>query len=331
MKQVVEELKTGRVRVVENPTPQCGAREILVKNIVSLISPGTEKLMIEMGKKSLVGKAMARPDLVSLAYQKAKKEGFLHVFKEAMSRLDEPLPLGYSCAGEVVEVGSKVQGFSIGDAVACAGHGFASHAEVVVVPPELCEKLPRLQDGRMLSYDEAGFVMLGGIAMQGIRCLDLTVGENIVVVGLGLIGLLLIQIAEAYGCKVIGVDVNEDKVKLAKELGCKHALVLGKDDVESTVLNLTSGHGADAVVLTAATQDNSPVTLAERIARQRGKIVLVGVSDLTLTRKAFWDKELTFTVSKASGPSVALNPNYAMLPVELVRWTEKRNLEEFLR
>ncbi len=331
MKQVIEELKTGRVRVVDNPATRCGSNEVLIKNAVSLISPGTEKLMIEMGKKSLVGKAIARPDLVSAAYQKAKKEGFLNVFREAMSRLDEPVPLGYSSAGTVIEVGANVRGFAVGDAVACAGHGYASHAEIIAAPPDLCTLIPKLKDGSALSFDEAAFVMLGGISMHGVRSAELTFGENVVVVGLGLIGLITAQIAAAYGCRVIGIDVNEAKVSLAKELGCAQSFMIGRDDVEGIVANLTGGRGADAIILAAATKDNSTIELAERIARQRGRIVLVGVSELTLTRKAFWDKELTFTVSKAAGPSRSLLPSYPSLPLEYVRWTEQRNLEEFLR
>ena len=209
MQQVIENLKTGKVQLVETPVPSCGPDEILVKNVASLISPGTEKLLIEMGQKNLVGKAMARPDLVSLAYQKAKKEGFLNVFREAMERLDEPLPLGYSSAGEVIEVGRNVKAFSVGDRVACAGAGFASHAEVIAVPEEMCVKLPMAKNGgEELSFEEASFVMLGGIALQGIRCAELTFGERIVVVGLGLIGLLLVQIGKAYGITGCGCSLT---------------------------------------------------------------------------------------------------------------------------
>ena len=331
MKQIVEELKTGSVKVVEAPAPRCGRGEVLVRNAVSLISPGTEKLMIEMGKKSLLGKAMARPDLLTLAFEKAKREGFLQVFREAMQRLDEPLPLGYSCAGEIVEIGSAVQDFAVGEKVACAGHGHASHAEFVSVPQDLCVRLPSRPDGRAIDCDEAAFVMLGGIALHGLRRAEVTAGETVVVVGLGLIGLLVAQIARAQGLRVVGIDVSKEKVALARELHCPNAYVLGEEDVEQAILSLTRGAGADAVVLAAATQDSSPVKLAERITRERGRIVLVGVSDLELTRKAFWDKELSFTVSKASGPSRLLNPGHGLLPPELVRWNEKRNLEAFLQ
>lgn len=332
MQQLIENLKTGKVQLVDTPVPSCGSHEILVKNVASLISPGTEKLLIEMGQKNLVGKAMARPDLVSLAYQKAKKEGFLNVFREAMDRLDEPLPLGYSSAGDVIEIGREVKGFSVGDRVACAGPGFASHAHVIAVPEEMCVKLPAAKEGRAeLSYEEASFVMLGAIALQGIRCAELKFGERVVIVGLGLIGLLLVQIGKAYGCTVIGIDIDAEKVKLAENLGCDLGLMLGRDSVEQSILNLTNGQGADAVILAAATKDNSPILLAERITRKRGRIVLVGVSDLVLTRKAFWDKELTFTVSKASGPTTQTSGHPALLPLELVRWTESRNLQEFIR
>lgn len=332
MKQVVENMKTGKVDLVDVPIPRCGPNDLLVRTISSLISAGTEKLMIETGKKSLAGKALARPDLVALALQKAKREGFFSVFREAMARLDEPVPLGYSLAGVVLEVGSKVRGFVVGDSVACAGAGFANHAEVVKVPHDLCVKLPKAgKRRRALSYDEASFVMLGGIALHGFRTAKLSFGESVVVVGLGLIGLLTVQIAKAYGCRVFAVDIDPTKVKLAQQLGADLALSIGRDDVDSAVLNATHGEGADAVILTAATKDNSPILLAERIARRRAVIVLVGVSDITLTRKAFWEKELVFTVSRAAGPGSERRGEASWLPLDAVRWTESRNLQEFIR
>lgn len=332
MKQVIENLKSGVVSVIDAPLPLCGDRDIIVANRASLISPGTEKMMIEMGRKSLVGKARARPDLLLLAYNKARREGFLSVFRESMARLDQPLPLGYSSAGEVVQVGKDVQGFRPGDRVACAGSGYASHAEVIAVQPEQCVKIPAPQKARpALPYEQACFVMLGGIALQGIRSAELTPGENVLVVGLGLIGLLTVQIARAYGCTVAGVDVDPEKVRLATKLGADRAFVVGKDDIETAVLNMTAGRGTDAVLLTAATNDNAPILLAESVARKRGRIVLVGVSDIKLTRKAFWDKELTFTVSKASGPSHEWYGKHAVFPAELVRWSETRNHEEVIR
>ncbi len=325
MKQVVEQLKSGAVELVETPAPQCGTRQLLVRTEFSLISAGTERMMIEMGKKSLLGKARARPDLVRIAFNKAKKEGFIRVFKEAMSRLDTPMPLGYSAAGTVLAVGSDVHGFAAGDRVACTGAGLASHAELNVLPAEQCVKLPENVAG-----DEAAFAMLGGIALHGIRSGNLQFGETVAVIGLGLIGLITVQIARAYGCRVIGFDIDPARVALARRVGCRHSLVLGKGDPETSVLNLTGGVGADAVIVAAATSDNAPLLLAERIARRRGRIVLVGVSDLSLTRKMFWDKELTFTVSRASGVSRESHGT-GLISADLVRWTDPRNHEEFIR
>ena len=330
MKQVIEDMKNGKVRIVDLPVPQCGSNELLIQNRTSIISPGTEKLLIEMGKKSIAGKAMARPDLIRLAYQKAKREGFISVFREALARLDEPMPLGYSAAGVVIEAGRNVTGFAKGDYVAYAGSAIANHAEYNIVPPDLCIKIP-LRDNNPISFDEASFIMLGGIALQGFREAQLSFGENVTVIGLGLIGLLTVQIAKAYGCKVFGIDVSKQKIEKAKQLGCDYTFIVGKDEIESSIQNLTNGFGTDAVIITAASSDNKPIVLAETIARQRGRIVLVGMCEIKLTRKAFWDKELSFTVSKANGPGLGVKINPTPLTPDLYRWTEKRNLEEFLR
>jgi predicted dehydrogenase/threonine dehydrogenase-like Zn-dependent dehydrogenase len=328
MKQVIQSYKNGNISLAEVPQPYCKAGGVVVRTAASLISPGTEKMMIEMGQKSLLGKARARPDLVRQAWAKAQKEGFVSVFKEAMNRLDEPVPLGYSAAGLVVEVGAGVQGFAPGDRVAMAGAGYASHAEVVWVPENLCVRLPESVD-----FEEAAFVMLGGIALHGVREAGLTLGERAVVIGLGLLGLLSVQFLKSQGCRVAGVDLDPRKAGLAKELGADLVLVPGKDNVEEAIANFTGGLGADAVVITAASKDNRPLQLAETIARERARLVMVGVAELSLTRKAFWEKELVFTVSKAAGPG-SLAPLYEAkgfdYPVAQVRWTERRNLEVFL-
>ena len=284
--------------------------------------------MIEMGQKSLLGKARARPDLVRQAWAKARKEGFISVYKEAMNRLDEPIPLGYSAAGVVQEVGAGVTGFKSGDRVAVAGAGFASHAEVLWVPENLCVPIPPNVD-----FEAAAFAMLGAIALHGVRQAGLTLGETAVVIGLGLLGLLSVQLLAAQGCRVIGVDLDRRKGELAKALGADLALVPGEDEVEETVANVTGGMGADAVVIAAASKDARPMQLAEAVARERARLVLVGVAELSLTRKAFWEKELVFTVSKAAGPG-SLEPAYEAkgfdYPLSLVRWTERRNLSAFL-
>jgi predicted dehydrogenase/threonine dehydrogenase-like Zn-dependent dehydrogenase len=328
MKQIIQSYKNGKISLAEVPESGCKAGGVLVRTVASLISPGTEKLMIEMGQKSLLGKARARPDLVRQAWAKAQKEGFVSVFKEAMNRLDEPIPLGYSAAGVVLEVGAGVQGFKPGERVAAAGAGFASHAEVIWVPENLCVPIPDIVD-----FEAAAFCMLGAIALHGVRQAEVTLGETAVVIGLGLLGLLSVQMLAAQGCRVIGIDLDPQKAALARELGADLTLTAGKDEVEEAVANFTRGVGADAVIITAASDDPGPLRLAEALARERAQLVLVGVAELSLTRKAFWDKELSFTVSKAAGPG-SLAPHYEAkgfdYPVAHVRWTERRNLEAFL-
>lgn len=321
MKQVIQNYRTGKIGLEDVPIPLCKAGGALVKNISSLVSVGTEKLMIDLAQKSLLGKAMARPDLVRLVYEKAKKEGFINVFKEAMNRLDEPVPLGYCSAGIIVEVGEGVRRFNIGDKVACAGAGFASHAEVVWVPESLCMNIP---EG--IGFDEASFAMLGAIALHGIRCAELTFGETVCVIGLGLVGLLTVQILNAYGCKVVGFDINETRCRLAKSLVPEVIVENEELAIEKKVDIITKGCGADAIIICASTKDNRPIQLAEKISRPKARIVLVGVSEIKPTRKTFWEKELQFTVSRAAGPGV----NGRDYSIGYVRWTEKRNIEEFL-
>ena len=245
-----------------------------------------------------------------------------------MNRLDEPIPLGYSAAGVVLEVGAGVSGFKPGDRVAAAGAGFASHAEVIWVPENLGVLIP---DG--LDFEAAAFCMLGAIALHGVRQAEVTLGETAVVIGLGLLGLLSVQMLAAQGCRVIGIDLDPQKAALARELGADLALTAGQDEVEEAVANFTRGVGADAVIITAASEDPGPLRLAEAVARERARLVLVGVAELSLTRQAFWNKELSFTVSKAAGPG-SLAPLYEAkgfdYPVAYVRWTERRNLEAFL-
>lgn len=328
MKQVIQYYKNGRVSLEEVPEPFCKAGGVKVRLAASLISAGTEKLMIEMGRKSLLGKARARPDLLRQAWLKARKEGFWSVLQEARRRLDEPIPLGYSAAGTVVEVGAGVSRFKPGDRVAAAGAGFASHAEVVWVPEPLCLPIPPEVD-----FEAAAFVMLGGIALHGVREAGLSLGETGVVIGLGLLGLLSVQLLAAMGCRVIGVDLDGAKAALARELQADLALVSGVDEVAEAVANFTGGQGADGVVITTGSRDEGPVRLAETLARERARLVLVGTAALHLTRRAFWEKELSFTVSKAAGPG-SLDPAYEVqgwdYPGSLVRWTEGRNLAAFV-
>ncbi|MCL5422232.1 MAG: bi-domain-containing oxidoreductase [Nitrospirae bacterium] len=327
MKQIIQNYRTGELEVAEVPVPLCSSNTILVRNVNSLISLGTERSLIELGQKSLLGKARARPDLVKRFMDKAKKEGFVKTFKEALGRLDNPTSLGYSSAGVLIEAGQNVHRFSPGDRVACIGAGYASHAEYITVPENLCCKIPD-----NLSFEEASFGMLGIIALHGVRCSKLTFGESVAVIGLGLLGILTVQILKSYGCKVIGVDVDPYKAQVAQQLGAD--LVFSSDeDFRNGVERATGGYGADAVIITAATKSDVPVNTAVEIARQGGRIVLVGVADIHPQRNEMWHKEVEIIVSKAGGPGI-FDPFYENkgidYPIGYVRWTENRNLDEFL-
>jgi predicted dehydrogenase len=328
MKQVVQSYKTGDVTLRDVPVPQCGGKRILVRNRNSLISLGTERSTIELGRKSLLGKAASRPDLVRRAWDKAKKEGLLKTWHEAMGRLDTPTPLGYSGAGVVEQCGVAATEFSPGDRVACVGQGFASHAEFVSIPVNLACRIPDA-----VSDEEAAFGMLGIIALHGIRSANLTFGSRVVVMGLGLLGLLTIQMLRAYGCEVIALDPSADKVELAKRYGFMHTT---SDAAELARLcdARTAGNGADAVIITAASKDRGPVDQAIQLSRVKGRIVVVGTADIHPDRNELWLKEIELVVSKAAGPG-SLDPLYELegidLPIGDVRWTQKRNLEEFLR
>lgn len=328
MKQILQSYSTGKIELADAPVPACSSNNVLVRNVASLISIGTERSIIELGKKSLLGKARARPDLVKRFIEKAQNEGLVKTFKEALGRLDNPTALGYSCAGRVIQVGSNVHEFSVGDNVACIGAGYAGHSEVVSVPAMLCARIP--ED---LSFGEASFGMLGIIALHGVRCANLSFGSSVTVIGLGLLGLLTVQILKAYGCRVFGLDVDASKVELARSFGANFATV-DKAELKSRTARETSGHGVDAAIITAATKSREPVDLAVDLAMFRGRVVLVGVADVHPERNELWHKEVEIIVSKAGGPGI-LDPMYENrnidYPFGLIRWTENRNLEEFLR
>ena len=328
MKQVVQSYKTGEVTLRDVPVPQCGSKRILVRNRHSLISLGTERSTIELGRKSLLGKAASRPDLVRRAWDKAKKEGLLKTWQEAMGRLDTPTPLGYSSAGIIEQCGIAATEFSPGDRVACIGQGFASHAEFVSIPVNLACRIP---EG--VSDDEASFGMLGIIALHGIRSAKLSFGSKVVVLGLGLLGLLTIQMLRAYGCEVIALDPAQDKTAVANRLGFKHVTNQAEDLTRLCDVQ-TAGYGADAVIITAASKDRSLVDQSIQLCRSKGRIVIVGTADIHPDRNELWLKEIELVVSRAAGPG-SLDPLYELegvdLPIGEVRWTQKRNLQEFLR
>src|SRR5215213_1889311 len=327
MKQLLQNLKTGEGVVADVPAPVAQPGRVLVRAAASLVSAGTERAFVERGRKGLVGKAKDRPDLVGKVLEKVKSEGLLSTLQSVREKLDESHALGYSAAGLVVEVGEGVTEFRAGDRVACAGTGYAAHAELLSVPKNLCARLPDEVD-----FETGAFATLGAIALQGVRLAEPTLGESVVVVGLGLIGQLAAQLLRANGCRVFGVDLDASRVALAKSLGADDGCVAG-GDVKEAVLRWSRGRGADAVLLTAATQSDEPVELAGEISRLRGRVVAVGLVGMNVPRAAYFQRELTLKVSMSYGPG-RYDPEYEErghdYPLPYVRWTEGRNLEAFL-
>ena len=327
MKQVLQNRKTGRPFVGEVPVPALQRGRVLVRTVASLISAGTERMAVEMVSKGIVSEARQRPDLVKAVVAKVKSEGLLHTFASVRDKMAASTTLGYSAAGIVTEVAEDVPGFQIGDRVACSGVGFASHAEVLSVPQNLCVHLPE-----SVSYDAGSFGTLGAIALQGVRLAQPTLGESFVVIGLGLIGQLTVQLLKANGCQVFGLDLDPDRVKLALELGADGAAVSNEETVK-VIERWTRGRGADAVLITAATDSNQPVELSAQISRMKGRVVVVGMTGLNIPRQPFYLRELSLTISMSYGPG-RYDPNYEErgldYPLPYVRWTEKRNIEAFL-
>ena len=328
MKQLIQNYRTGNLELAEVPVPICSENMLLVNTRASFVSLGTERSIIELGRKSLLGKARARPDLAKRFLEKVKKEGFVKTFKEALDRLDSPTTIGYSSAGVVTEVGRHTHRFAVGDRVACIGAGYATHSEYVTIPENLACKMPA-----GMSFEEASSGMLGIIALHGIRCAKCEFGETIAVIGLGLLGQLTVQILQAYGCRVIGFDIDANKVNIANQSGISNVFS-EEEGFRNSVEKLTQGSGADAVIITAATDSEKPVHLAVDISRFAGRIVVVGVADIHPIRNEMWHKEVEIVVSKAGGPGI-FDPFYENkgidYPPGYVRWTENRNLEEYLR
>jgi predicted dehydrogenase/threonine dehydrogenase-like Zn-dependent dehydrogenase len=296
MRQVVLSPRTGALDVAEVPVPQVRRGTVLVRNGASVVSAGTERLVIELAGKSLVGKARARPDLVREALNKVRRDGLRTTLREAFLRLDRPFPLGYSCAGTVAEVGAGVAGLRAGDRVACAGATWAVHAEMAVVPEELCVPLPP-----EVSLEAGAFVTLGGIALHGVRRAAAGPGKVVAVIGLGLLGQLTMQLLKYAGCRVVGQDIAAGRVAVAQEHGADSA-VETPDDARAAVARLSGRTGADAVIITAATSSNAPVELAADLARAGGTVVMVGVTGMNIPRRPYWEKELSFLLSRSSLP-----------------------------
>ncbi len=327
MKQILQNQRTGELTVAEVPVPVLQRGRVLVRTAASLISAGTERMSLQLARKSLLGKARERPDLVKQVVQKYKTEGLVSTVNAVRAKLDTNKALGYSAAGIVIEVGEDVTSVLPGDRVACAGADFASHAEVLSVPQNLCVRLPE-----EVSFEAGAFGTLGAIALQGLRLAEPTLGEAVVVVGLGLLGQLTVQLLKANGCRVFGIDLDAAKVKLARELGADAAAVSGPE-TKDEVIQWTRGRGADAVLITAATSSNEPIEMAGEISRAKGRVVAVGLVGLDVPRQAFYERELTLKISMSYGPG-RYDPDYEEgghdYPFAYVRWTEQRNIEAFL-
>jgi len=330
VKEVFMDVKTGKPLIQEVPAPACKKDGVLVETLYSLVSAGTERMLMDFGKKGLIGKAKERPDQVKKVLDKMKTDGVLTTVKAAFGKLDEPLPLGYSMVGNVIEVGSNMSNLAIGDIVACAGQT-ANHSEVCYVPKNLFVKVPK----EFADVREAAFVTLGAIAMQGIRQAEVSFGDWVAVIGLGLLGQLAVRILKAAGCKVIGIDIDPSKADLALTEKVRYIDAFvnsGSDNAVDEIMALT-GHGADSVVITAAANSNQPVEFAAEIARDRAIISMVGVTEMNIPRRSFYQKELSFRLSRSYGPG-RYDSNYEEkgidYPIGYVRWTEKRNMEEFI-
>ncbi|MBL7163568.1 MAG: bi-domain-containing oxidoreductase [Anaerolineales bacterium] len=325
MKQLLQNLRTGETSIAEVPTPTPKPGTALVQTAASLVSAGTERMVVEFAEKSLVGKARSRPDLVRQVVDKARREGLLTTVDAAFNRLDQPMPLGYSSAGTIVAVGEGLQGFKVGDRVACAGGGYAVHAEYAIVPKNLLAHLPPNVD-----FESAAFATLGAIALHGFRLAQPQVGERIAVTGLGLLGLLTVGIANSAGCHVFGVDIDPERVELARQAGAE---AVTRDQAEEASLAFSRGRGVDAVLICADTSSDDPVTLAGAIARDKANIVAVGAVGLNIPRREYFQKELKFINSRSYGPG-RYDPDYEEFghdyPIGYVRWTEGRNIESIV-
>jgi predicted dehydrogenase/threonine dehydrogenase-like Zn-dependent dehydrogenase len=328
MKQLVQNLRTGQLEVEEVPPPSPAGSGILVRNVYSLISSGTERSTVNTAQSSLIGKARSRPDLVAEVLRSVKRDGVVATYQKVMTRLGKPKALGYSSAGVVYETVGEIDEFKQGDLVACAGADYAYHAELVFVPKNLCVSVP---DG--VDLREAAFTTVGAIAMQSVRQAEVSVGDRVVVIGLGLVGILAVQILESAGCQVIGLDIDSAALALAHELGADQVVLSTDPKVEDQISNFTRGFGADHVIITAGTSSNQPVEMAGRIARDRASIVVVGATKMDIPRNLYYEKELTVKLSRSYGPGrydTTYEEHGVDYPIGYVRWTERRNMAAFL-
>lgn len=325
MKQVLQNMRDGKTLVMDVPAPGVRPKTALVQTAASLVSAGTERMLVEFAGRNLLGKARSRPDLVRQVLDKARREGLLPTLEAAFNRLDQPMALGYSSAGTILAVGEGLTGYQVGDRVACAGGGFAVHAELACVPQNLLAPLPDNVD-----FDCAAFTTLGAIALHGFRLAQPQLGESVAIIGLGLLGLLTVQIARAAGCRAFGIDLDSHRVEMARQFGVE---AVTRPDAEAAGRAFSRGHGFDAVLICADTKSDDTVELAGALARDRGQVISIGVVGTHLPRKPYYEKELHFQVSRSYGPG-RYDPAYEEggqdYPYGYIRWSEGRNLAGFV-
>src|SRR4051812_12094727 len=328
MKQLLQHARSGEISVMDVPEPKLLPGCLLVRIAASLVSAGTERASSEFASKNLLQKAKARPDLVREVIAKVHRDGILSALTAVRSRLDQPSALGYSSAGIVVGVGDGIADMIVGDRVACAGAGYAAHAETACVPRLLTARI----DSSDVSFEEAAFTTVGAVALHGVRTAQVNIGDVVAVIGLGLVGQLTLQIPKAAGCRAVGMDLVPERVKLAIELGID-AGSTSAEEFEGMCREISSNHGMDAVLITAETSSSAPVELAGRIVRDRGTVVAVGTVGMDIPRKDYYAKEVQFRVSRSYGPGrydTAFEQKGRDYPIGYVRWTETRNMESFL-
>jgi predicted dehydrogenase/threonine dehydrogenase-like Zn-dependent dehydrogenase len=329
MKQVLQNARNGKIEVRDVPAPRVARGCVLVRVAASLVSAGTERVSTEFASKNLIQKAQARPDLARGVMNKIRREGLWSTVSAVRCRLDQPSTLGYSCAGTVVELGEDVSDIRIGDRVACAGTGFAVHAEFACVPRMLIARIPSAD----VDSESAAFTTIGAVAMHAVRTAEATLGEVVAVIGLGLLGQLAVQILRAASCTVIGLDLMQERAALAVSVGAT-AATTSEDEFSDLCFRHSNGHGADSVLIAAETSSSVPVNLAAQVARDRGIVVAVGAVGMEIERRRYYEKELDFRVSRSYGPGrydLSFEQKGIDYPIGHVRWTETRNMEAFLQ
>ncbi len=328
MRAILQNFKNGEMTIEDVPPPSLKPEGVIVKNICSLVSSGTEKAAIEFAKMNPLQKSIARPDLFNKVMNKVKQDGLISTGKIVKNLISAPIPLGYSSAGIVIEVGSNVGDILPDQRVACAGLGYANHAEIIYVPRNLLTPIPQEVD-----FMQASFVTVGSIAMQGVRQANLSIGETVVVMGMGLVGQIISQICLASGCKVIVADIDKSKVELGLKLGADNGITIIGKNLKSEIMNFTSGNFADAVIIAASTKSSDPLKYSPAILRDRGRVVTVGDVGHNINRRPFYEKEIEIKQSRSYGPG-RYDPNYEEkgndYPIGYIRWTENRNMQSFL-